>query len=64
MRAGSACHPWSDLGNLSAVDHAVGHARAWKSKKPLINRGFSWWPTDTIRWPALMGPSEGDRSPP
>lgn len=26
--ADSACHPWSDLGNLSAVGHMVGHATA------------------------------------
>ncbi|PCG84829.1 hypothetical protein CIB93_17660 [Streptomyces sp. WZ.A104] len=27
-RADSACHPWSDLGNRSAVGHVVGHATA------------------------------------
>ncbi|MBW5421921.1 hypothetical protein GKQ77_10125 [Streptomyces sp. BG9H] len=37
----SALQPWSDLGNLWAVGHVVGHAVPQKSKKPQVNWGLA-----------------------
>ncbi|WP_197363565.1 helix-turn-helix transcriptional regulator, partial [Streptomyces clavuligerus] len=59
VRADSACHPWSDLGNLQAVGHVVGHATALESKKPHMKWGPCWWVFDITGWPVLMTLSGG-----